>query len=170
MQYILNNDLGLKLLKFRKVQELTDRQKKVRLERAKELLCWNESGQLPNLVFSGEKPFRIEQFVYKQNDRVYLPNRSAENLHLRLATRTQAAPMVMVCLCTRIPRSWCQNKCQILSGKCLKDSIEDLGRQTFRQHSNSTQYHRSLHVSTKNGFKKRFLASFLPPNLRILNR
>ena len=70
--------------------------KKVRLERAKELLRLHESGQLPNLVFSDEKPFQIEQFVNKQNDRVYLPKRSAENLHLRLATRTQATPMVIV--------------------------------------------------------------------------
>lgn len=66
------------------------------MERAKELLRLHESGQLPNLVFSDEKPFQIEQFVNKQNDRVYLPKRSAENLHLRLATRTQAPPMVMV--------------------------------------------------------------------------
>ena len=70
--------------------------KKVRLERAKELLRLHESGQLPNLVFSDEKPFQIEQFVNKQNDRVYLPKRSAEKLQLRLATRTQAPPMVMV--------------------------------------------------------------------------
>lgn len=96
IQHILKNELGLKPLKFQKVQELTDAQKKVRLERAKELLRLHESGQLPNLVFSDEKPFQIEQFVNKQNDRVYLPKRSAENLHLRLATRTQAPPMVMV--------------------------------------------------------------------------
>ena len=38
----------------------------------------------------------IRQFVNKQNDRVYLPKRSAENLHLRLATRTQAPAMVLV--------------------------------------------------------------------------
>ena len=30
----------------------------------------------------------------KQYDRIYLPKKSAENLHLRLATRTQALPMV----------------------------------------------------------------------------
>ena len=31
----------------------------------------------------------------KQNDRVYLPKRSAENLHLRLATRNHAPSMVV---------------------------------------------------------------------------
>ena len=56
----------------------------------------HENGQLPNSVFSNEKPFQIEQFVNKQNDRIYLPKISAENLHLRLATRTQALPMGMV--------------------------------------------------------------------------
>jgi len=69
---------------------------KVRLERAKELLRLAENGELPNLVFSDEKPFVIQQFLNKQNDRVYLPERSAENLHLRLATRTQAPAMLMV--------------------------------------------------------------------------
>lgn len=66
------------------------------MERAKELLRRAESGELPNLVFSDESPFTIEQYVNKQNDRVYLPKRSVENLHLRMATRKQAAPMVMV--------------------------------------------------------------------------
>jgi inhibitor of nuclear factor kappa-B kinase subunit alpha len=96
MRNILKNELGLKPLKFQKVQDLTDAQKKVRLERAKELLRLAESGNLPNLVFSDEKPFIIEQFVNKQNDRVYLPQRSAENLNHRLATRNQAPAMVMV--------------------------------------------------------------------------
>ena len=60
------------------------------------MLRFSESGELPKLVFSDEKLFVIQQFVNKQNDRVYLPKRSAENLHLRLATRTQAPAMVMV--------------------------------------------------------------------------
>ena len=55
-----------------------------------------DSGELPNLIFSDEKPFVIQQFVNKQNDRVYLPKRPAENLHLRLATRTQAPAIMMV--------------------------------------------------------------------------
>ena len=78
------------------MQELTDEQNKVRLERAKELLRLHESGQLPILVFSDENTFQIEQFVNKQNDWVLLPKRSAENLYLQLATRIQASLMVMV--------------------------------------------------------------------------
>lgn len=96
IRQILKNELGLKPLKFQKVQDLTDAQKKARLEKAKELLRLAESGELPNLVFSDEKPFVVSQYVNKQNDRVYLPKRSAENLNRRLATRTQAPAMVMV--------------------------------------------------------------------------
>ena len=55
-----------------------------------------ESGELLNLVFSDEKTFVIQQFVNKQNYGVYLPKRSTENVHLRLAIRTQALGMVMV--------------------------------------------------------------------------
>ena len=96
VQRILQNELKLKPLKFQKAHNLTPQQKKVRVERAKKLLRRAESGELPNLVFSDEAPFTIEQFVNKQNDRVYLPERSFENLHLRTATRKQAPPMVMV--------------------------------------------------------------------------
>lgn len=96
MQHILKNVLRLKPLKFQKAHDLTPQQKKVRLERAKELLRLHESGSLPNIVFSDEAPFLIEQHVNKQNDRVYLPERSYENLHLRTATRKQAPPFVMV--------------------------------------------------------------------------
>ena len=55
-----------------------------------------QSSELPNLVFSYEKPFVIQQFSNKQNDCVSLPKRSAQDLYLRLATRTQAPVMVMV--------------------------------------------------------------------------
>ena len=96
MPHILKNELGLKQLKFQEVQEHSDVQIKVRPERVKELLRLHESGQLPNLVFSNEKPFQIEQFVNNEIDRVYLPKRSAENLHLQLATRIRAPPMVMM--------------------------------------------------------------------------
>ena len=59
-QQVLKNELKPKPLKFPKVQELTDGQKKVRLEMAKELLHLHESGQLPNLALSDEKPFKIK--------------------------------------------------------------------------------------------------------------
>ena len=55
-----------------------------------------ENVELPNLVFCDEKPFVIQQFVNKQNDRVYLPKWSAVNLQLRLATGTQAPAMAIM--------------------------------------------------------------------------
>ena len=60
---------------MQKVQDLTEAQIKVRLVRAKELLRLAENGELPNLVFADEKPFIIQQFVNKQNDRVCLPEK-----------------------------------------------------------------------------------------------
>lgn len=93
---ILKNDLMLKPYKIQKAHDLTPKQKQVRLKRAKELLRLAESGQFPNIVFSDEKIFQIEQFVNSQNDRVYLTDRSYENLSHRLATRRQHPPQIMV--------------------------------------------------------------------------
>ena len=56
MQHIFKNELELNPLTFQEVQELTDEQEKVRMERAKELHRLHKSGQLPNVVFSDEKP------------------------------------------------------------------------------------------------------------------
>lgn len=56
----------------------------------------HESGGLPNIVFSDETIFIVEQFVNKQNDRVYLAKISADNLSLRSATRKQGPAQVMV--------------------------------------------------------------------------
>ena len=78
------------------MQELIDGQRKFRLKRAEELFRLHDSGQLWNVVFSDENPLHIGQFVKKQIDRVYWPKRLAENIHLRLAARTQVPPMIMV--------------------------------------------------------------------------
>ena len=50
-------------LKFQEVPELTPQQKENRLKRAKELLRLAESGELPDLFFSDEKTFVVQQFV-----------------------------------------------------------------------------------------------------------
>ena len=85
-------------MKFQKVQELTPQQKENGPKRAKELLRLAESGELSNLVLSvsDEITFVVQQFINKQNDSVCLPKRSVENVHLWLATRTQAPAMMMV--------------------------------------------------------------------------
>lgn len=96
MRRILRDELHLKPLKLRKAHDLTDAQKEDRLDKAKELIRLIESGQLPNLVFSDEKSFKIERFMYKQNDQVYIPDKLAENLQLQLASKNQTPQMLMV--------------------------------------------------------------------------
>ena len=93
---IFQNELKVKPYKFQKAHDLTPKQKKVRLERAKELLRLHERGEFPNIVFSDEKNFPIEQFINSQNDRVYLTERTYENLSLRTATRSNFPSQVMV--------------------------------------------------------------------------
>ena len=86
----LKNELGVKQLKISKVQDLTDAPKNRESYEPNSCFAWLK------VVFSNEKPFVIQQFVNKQNDCVYLPKSSADNLHLRLATRTQAPVTGMV--------------------------------------------------------------------------
>lgn len=96
LAHILKTELKLKPLKIQKVQELTPAQKKTRLERCKALKGLLVNGALPNIVFSDEKIFTVQQYVNKQNDRVWLPGRSNDNLEQRIATRKQAPEHVMV--------------------------------------------------------------------------
>ncbi|XP_026482180.1 uncharacterized protein LOC113389345 [Ctenocephalides felis] len=93
---ILKNDLKVKLYKIQKAHDLTPKQQQVRLQRAKEFLRRAESGKFPNIVFSDEKIFTIEQFVISQNDRVYWTERSNKHLSHRLAIRRQHPPQKMV--------------------------------------------------------------------------
>ena len=72
MQRLLKKELKVKPYKFQKAHDLTAQQKTVRFKRAKELLRLHESDEFPNIVFSDEKNFPIEQFINSQNDRVYL--------------------------------------------------------------------------------------------------
>lgn len=96
MNRILKNDLGLKPYKRQKVHELSAKQKKVRLDRSKALLRRHARGDFPNIVFSDEKNFPLEQYLNKQNDRVWLAERSSENLDHRTVGRNQHPPQVMV--------------------------------------------------------------------------
>jgi len=91
---IMKNHLHVKPYKIQKVHALNPTQMKVRLERAKELKRLHTSDEIPNIVFSDEKIFTIEQFVNKQNDWVWLTERSNENA--RLATRSHHPAQVMV--------------------------------------------------------------------------
>lgn len=96
MQRILKNMLSLKPLKIQNCHNLTPEQMKVRVERAKLLKRLHASGHFPNIVFSDEKTFTIEQSFNKQNDRIYLPKRSIDNFSLRSATTEQNPGQIMV--------------------------------------------------------------------------
>jgi transposase len=96
IQQILKIDLQLKPYKIQKVQDLTPAQKAVRLERCKALKRLHEANDLKNLVFSDEKIFTVQQYVNKQNDRVWLEGKSNDNFDKRVALRKQAPASVMV--------------------------------------------------------------------------
>lgn len=93
---ILKNKLQLKPYKLQKVQDLTLAQKATRLKRAKNLKHLHVGGMLENLVFSDENFFTVQQYVNKQNDRVWLKCKSNDNLDQRIALRKQAPASVMV--------------------------------------------------------------------------
>ncbi|CAG9826089.1 unnamed protein product [Diabrotica balteata] len=82
MQRILKKKLKVKPYKFQKAHNLTPKQKKVRLERAKELLHLHERGEFPNIVSSDEKNLPIETFINSQNNGVYLTEPTYESLSL----------------------------------------------------------------------------------------
>jgi len=68
---IAKNELGLKPYKLQKGQGLTQENKRVRLERCRQLkhraagTCWEK------IVFSDEKLFNVEQSHNRQNDRIW---------------------------------------------------------------------------------------------------
>lgn len=93
---ILKEKLKVKPLKKNFSQELTALQKSKRLARSKELIRLLDTGELPNLVFSDEKTFCVEQFLNKQNDRVWLKGRVSDHSDELRVTRRQGADQIMV--------------------------------------------------------------------------
>ncbi|KAF2368800.1 hypothetical protein FHG87_000453 [Trinorchestia longiramus] len=73
MYRVLNEDLGKKLYKIIKRHELTEHDERMRVERSRHILNEIAQGTLPNLVFTDEKKFNIQQVVNHQNDRVRVP-------------------------------------------------------------------------------------------------
>jgi len=65
---IVKNDLGLKPYKIQRAQLLTDENKKVRVQRCRQLLT-RAAGQ--DILFTDEKIFTIEAFHNHQNDRLW---------------------------------------------------------------------------------------------------
>ena len=63
MNQLLRKDLGVKLFKMLRRQELSDRHVAMRAEKCRKLFQDIAEGTLPNLVFTDEKKFDIQQAV-----------------------------------------------------------------------------------------------------------
>ena len=92
----MKHHLGVKAYKRNKIHALTEQQKKTRRVRSQNLLKRHAQGLLPNLVFSDEKIFTVEQSLNKQNDRVYLKDKDCDKSEHLKVPRTQGPASVMV--------------------------------------------------------------------------
>ena len=70
---IIHADLGLKCLKKRRAQELTESNRAVRLQRAKKLLTMFPDDKVDFIWFTDEKMFTVATPRNPQNDRLYVP-------------------------------------------------------------------------------------------------
>ena len=93
MRRILKEDLKTFPYKMEKRHELTPTHERMRVERCRHLLNLMEDGMLPNLVFSDEKKFDVEQCVNHHNDCVWGRNASVEG---RRVSRRQNPNSVIV--------------------------------------------------------------------------
>lgn len=99
MSRIIHDDLGLKCLKKRRAQELTEANRAVRFQRAKKLLDMYPEDKVDFIWFTDEKVFTVAIPKNPQNDRLYVPatvkkkHVAAERL---LRTRTTFSRSVMV--------------------------------------------------------------------------
>ncbi|XP_021694325.1 uncharacterized protein LOC110674337 [Aedes aegypti] len=93
---ILKDKLQTKPYKIQKIQDLSVKQKQERVKRAKSLLKKAAEGEFENILFTDEKLFTVQQFVNKQNHRVWLPKRSRTRADVLTATRRQKPASVMV--------------------------------------------------------------------------
>lgn len=93
---ILKRKLKTHPMKKYKCHELTALLRSKRLERAKALIRLLDRGELSNLVFSDEKTFCVEQYLNKQNDRVWLKGRASDHSDELRVNRRQGAAQIMV--------------------------------------------------------------------------
>ncbi|CAG5059809.1 unnamed protein product [Parnassius apollo] len=139
-------------------KELTALQRSKRLERSKELIRLLASGELPNLVFSDEKTFCVEQFLNKQNDRVWLKGLDV--------TRRQGADQIMVWAAVSekgrsslvflpVGRNQVKINQQIYRDKVLIPGLIPWARNTFGSRSvglsSKTRHHRTEQLERKIG-------------------
>ena len=93
MHQLLREDLGVKPFKILRRQELSDCHVAMRAEKCRKILQDIAEGTLPNLVFTDEKKFDIQQAVNQKSDRVWASSSTTEG---RIVTRRQNPQSVMV--------------------------------------------------------------------------
>ena len=93
MHQVLRDDLGQKPFKMMHRHELTNCHVAMRAQKCRKILKDIDEGTLPNLVFTDEKKFDIEQVVNQQNDRVWASSSATEE---RIVTRHQNPQSVMI--------------------------------------------------------------------------
>ena len=111
---LLKEDLGVKPFKMLHRQEISDRRVAMRAEKCRKLLQDIAEGTLPNLVFTDEKKFNIQQAVNQKNDRVWAFSSTTEG---RIVTRRQNPQSVIVVGSSdrnrEIPAPFCSNGSEI---------------------------------------------------------
>jgi hypothetical protein len=113
----------------------------MRLERCQHILDLIEDGTLPNLVFSDEKKFDIEQSVNRQNDRVWSRDGSVAT---RTATRRQNPMSVMVWAAVtatgRSPLVFVPSGVKLNSQRYISDILEAVLLPWARKHFNGSPW------------------------------
>ena len=71
MRRILKEDPRTYPYKIQKRNELSTTQERIRLDRCQHILNLMKDGKVPNLVFTDEKKFGVQQCLNHQNDRVW---------------------------------------------------------------------------------------------------
>ena len=93
MRRIFKEDLRTYPYKMQKRHELSTPHERMRLDRCQHILNLMKDGTVPNLVFTDEKKFEVQQCLNYQNDRVWSRDGSVEG---RRVSRRQNPLSVMV--------------------------------------------------------------------------
>ena len=96
MRQMAKVDLNLKSYRLRPRHFISEETSKKRLQRAKGLLRRVKAGELPNIIFSDEKLFTVEQSYNRQNDRVLGQDICSLPDEDKIVTRKQGPTSVMV--------------------------------------------------------------------------
>ena len=125
MHNVLRDDLGRKPYKMVRRQALTDHHVEMRAQKCKKILRDIDEGTLPNLVFTDEKKFDIQQAVNHQNDRVWASSSTTKD---RVVTRSQNPKSVMVWAAVtatgRTPLLFVPSGVKLNSPRYIKDILE----------------------------------------------